>query len=33
VAEAIDPAAEQFYAHLGFWQFRVRHDLFAVRLT
>ena len=33
VAEAIDPAAEQFYAHLGFWQSRVRHDLFAVRLT
>lgn len=32
VAEAIDPVAEQFYAHLGFWQSRVRHDLFAVRL-
>ena len=33
VAEAIDPAAEQFYAHLGFWQSRERLDLFAVRLT
>ena len=33
VAEAIDPTAEQFYAHLGFWQSRVRHDLFAVRLN
>lgn len=33
VAEAIDETAEQFYAHLGFWQSSVRHDLFAVRLT
>jgi hypothetical protein len=33
VAEAIDPTAEPFYAHLGFWQSRVRHDLFALRLT
>lgn len=33
VTEAIDEAAECFYAHAGFWQSSVRHDLFAVRLT
>nr|WP_300148912.1 GNAT family N-acetyltransferase [Propionicimonas sp.] len=33
VAEAIDETAEQFYAHLGFWQSSARCDLFAVRLT
>lgn len=33
VAEAIDETAERFYTRLGFWQSKVRHDLFAVRLT
>lgn len=33
VAEAIDETAEQFYTHLGFWQSKVRHNLFAIRLT
>ncbi len=32
VAEAIDEEAERPYAHLGFWQSKARHDLFAVRL-
>lgn len=32
IAEAIDSEAERFYARLGFWQSRTRHDLFAVRL-
>lgn len=32
VAEAIDETAEQFYLRLGFWQSKVRHDLFAVKL-
>jgi GNAT superfamily N-acetyltransferase len=32
VAEAIDENAQRFYQHAGFWQSRVRQDLFAVRL-
>lgn len=32
VTEAIDETAERFYLHAGFWQSKVRHDLFAVKL-
>jgi GNAT superfamily N-acetyltransferase len=33
MAEAINPRAEQFYSHLGFWRSRSRPDLFAIKLT
>jgi uncharacterized protein (DUF1778 family)/predicted GNAT family N-acyltransferase len=33
VAEAIDKRGERFYARLGFWQSKPRHDLFAIKFT
>lgn len=33
VAEAIDEDAERFYLHMGLWQSKVRHNLFATRLN